>query len=111
MGGLGVRFMIEGESGSNFALVEHPIEPHTLAAPIHTHLHEDEYTYVLEGEIGVQVGDEVCAAQPGDLVLSLGAFLTPSGTRQTCRHERWRLFLLRALNATSRRWRSCSPLL
>ena len=69
MGGLGGRFMIEGEqSGGNFALVEHPIEPHTLAAPIHTHLHEDEYTYVLEGEIGVQVGDEVYAAQPGDLV-------------------------------------------
>ncbi|MDQ5829124.1 MAG: cupin domain-containing protein, partial [Actinomycetota bacterium] len=27
-----------------------------------------EYTYVLEGEIGVQVGDEVRVARPGDLV-------------------------------------------
>ena len=69
MGGMGVRFMIEGvQSGGNFALVEHPIEPRVLAAPLHTHRHEDEYTYVLEGEVGVQVGDEVRIARPGDLV-------------------------------------------
>jgi quercetin dioxygenase-like cupin family protein len=68
-GGLGVRFMIDGaQSGGTFALVEHPIEPRALAAPIHTHRYEDEYTYVLEGEIGVQVGDEVRVARPGDLV-------------------------------------------
>ena len=68
-GGLGVRFMIESaRSGGTFALVEHPIEPRVLAAPMHTHEREDEYTYVLEGEIGVQVGDEVRVARPGDLV-------------------------------------------
>ena len=60
---LGIRFMIgEEETGGNFALVEHPIEPRALAAPMHTHQHEDEYTYVLEGEIGVQDGDEVRVA-------------------------------------------------
>ncbi len=69
MGRLGVRFMIGGaQSGGNFALVEHPIEPRALAAPIHTHQYEDEYTYVLEGEVGVQIGDEVRIAQPGHLV-------------------------------------------
>ena len=68
-GGLGVRFMIGGdESGGGFALVEHPIAPRVLAAPLHTHELEDEYTYVLEGEIGVQVGDEVRVGHPGDLV-------------------------------------------
>jgi quercetin dioxygenase-like cupin family protein len=66
---LGIRFMIgEEETGGNFALVEHPIEPRALAAPMHTHTHEDEYTYVLEGEIGVQVGDEILIGRPGDLV-------------------------------------------
>jgi quercetin dioxygenase-like cupin family protein len=70
MGGLGVRFMIEGaETGGNFALVEHPIGPRVLAAPLHTHEREDEYTYVLEGEVGVQVGDEILIARPGDLIL------------------------------------------
>ena len=68
-GGLGVRFMIGGaDSGGNFALVEHPIGPRALAAPMHTHEREDEYTYVLEGEIGVQIGEEVLVARPGDLV-------------------------------------------
>jgi quercetin dioxygenase-like cupin family protein len=66
---LGIRFMIGGEqTGGNFALVEHPIGPRALAAPMHTHEREDEYTYVLEGKIGVQVGEEVRLAQPGDLV-------------------------------------------
>jgi mannose-6-phosphate isomerase-like protein (cupin superfamily) len=68
-GGFGVRFMIdEAHSEGNFALVEHPIGPRVLAAPMHTHRHEDEYTYVLEGEIGVQVGDKVRVARTGDLV-------------------------------------------
>jgi mannose-6-phosphate isomerase-like protein (cupin superfamily) len=65
-GGLGVRFMTVGEG---FSLVEHPIAPRTLAAPMHVHEHEDEYSYVLEGEVGVQIGDEVRYATVGDLVV------------------------------------------
>jgi quercetin dioxygenase-like cupin family protein len=66
---LGVRFMIGGEqTQGNFALVEHPIKPRALAAPMHTHEREDEYTYVLEGAIGIQIGKEVLVARPGDLV-------------------------------------------
>jgi quercetin dioxygenase-like cupin family protein len=66
---LGIRFMIGGEqTQGNFALVEHPIGPRALAAPMHTHEREDEYTYVLEGEIGVQIGEEVLVARPEDLV-------------------------------------------
>ena len=65
MGAMGVRFMARGEG---FSLVEHPIAPRSLAAPMHVHEHEDEYSYVLEGRVGVQVGDEVRVAEPGDLV-------------------------------------------
>jgi mannose-6-phosphate isomerase-like protein (cupin superfamily) len=65
-GGLGVRFMATGEG---FSLVEHPIAPRTLAAPMHVHSNEDEYSYVLEGEVGVQIGDEILYASPGDLVV------------------------------------------
>ena len=57
-----------GKTQDNFALVEYPIGPRALAAPMHTHRYEDEYTYVLEGEVGVQVGEEVLLASPGDLV-------------------------------------------
>jgi mannose-6-phosphate isomerase-like protein (cupin superfamily) len=65
-GGLGVRFMATGEG---FSLVEHPIAARTLAAPMHVHSNEDEYSYVLEGEVGVQIGDEILYASPGDLVV------------------------------------------
>jgi mannose-6-phosphate isomerase-like protein (cupin superfamily) len=65
-GGLGVRFMATGEG---FSLVEHPIAPRTLAAPMHVHSNEDEYSYVLEGEVGVQIGVEILYASPGDLVV------------------------------------------
>ena len=66
---LGIRSMIGGEdTQDNFALVEHPIRPRALAAPMHTHRYEDEYTYVFEGEVGVQIGEEVLLARPGDLV-------------------------------------------
>ena len=56
-------------SGEGFSLVEHPIAPRTLGAPMHVHEHEDEYSYVLEGEVGVQIGDEVRYARAGDLVV------------------------------------------
>jgi hypothetical protein len=48
LGSIGVRFMIDGdESGGGFSLVEHPMSPHALGAPLHRHTREDEYTYVL----------------------------------------------------------------
>src|SRR4051794_33463016 len=72
IGAMGVRFMVDPERGGGFSLVEHPIAPRALAAPMHTHEHEDEYSYVLEGEVGVQVGDEVRYAAPGDLVVKPG---------------------------------------
>jgi mannose-6-phosphate isomerase-like protein (cupin superfamily) len=66
---VGVRFMVWGaESGETFSLVEHPIPPRTLVAPLHLHEREDEYSYVLEGRMGAQLGDDVVYAEPGDLV-------------------------------------------
>jgi quercetin dioxygenase-like cupin family protein len=64
-GGLSAR-VVTVEAG--FSLVEHVIAPRTLAAPLHTHAHEDEISYVLEGELGVQVGEEVRYARAGELV-------------------------------------------
>ena len=69
LGSIGVRFMIDGaESGGGFSLVEHPMSPRALAAPLHRHHREDEYSYVLEGRMGALLGDEVLEAGPGDLV-------------------------------------------
>ncbi len=69
LGGIGVRLMALGEeTGGGFSLVEHPMPPRALAAPLHRHLREDEYSYVLEGRVGALLGDEVLVAEPGDLV-------------------------------------------
>lgn len=69
LGSIGVRFMIDGEeAGGDFSLVEHPMPPRALAAPLHRHNREDEYSYVLEGRMGALLGDDVLEAGPGDLV-------------------------------------------
>jgi mannose-6-phosphate isomerase-like protein (cupin superfamily) len=69
LGSIGVRFMIDGpEAGERFALVEHPMSPRALAAPLHRHHNEDEYSFVLEGRMGALLGDEHLEAGPGDLV-------------------------------------------
>jgi mannose-6-phosphate isomerase-like protein (cupin superfamily) len=69
LGTVGVRFMIWGEeAGEHFSLVEHPMSPRALAAPLHRHTREDEYSYVLRGRLGALLGDDVVFAEPGDLV-------------------------------------------
>ena len=69
LGSMGVRFMIDGEdSGGGFSLVEHPMPPRALAAPLHRHSREDEYSFVLEGRVGALLGDELVVAGQGDLV-------------------------------------------
>ncbi|MDX1665241.1 MAG: cupin domain-containing protein [Candidatus Promineifilaceae bacterium] len=66
------RFVVYKLSGEetegNFALVEHNLAPRMLAAPVHTHRDEDEYSYVLEGEIGAEIGGEVVRLPPGTLI-------------------------------------------
>jgi len=65
----GVRFMAwTEETGGGFSLVEHPIPPRTLVAPLHRHSREDEYSYVLEGRMGALLGDDVVYADAGDFV-------------------------------------------
>jgi mannose-6-phosphate isomerase-like protein (cupin superfamily) len=69
LGSIGVRFMIDGAvTDGGFSLVEHPMSARALAAPLHRHLREDEYSYVIEGRMGALLGDEVLEAGPGDLV-------------------------------------------
>jgi quercetin dioxygenase-like cupin family protein len=69
LGGLGIRFMIPGaDSAGGFSLVEHPLKPRALAAPLHRHNREDEYSYILRGRVGALLGEEVVFGGPGDLI-------------------------------------------
>ncbi len=68
-GGIGVDFKIYGaETGGSLAVVEHPIDAYRLVPP-HTHSDTDEYSYVLEGEIGARIGDRILRARVGAYVL------------------------------------------
>jgi quercetin dioxygenase-like cupin family protein len=69
LGSIGVRFMIDGnEAGDRFSLVEHPMSARALAAPLHRHTREDEYSYVLQGRMGALLGEDVILGGPGDLI-------------------------------------------
>ena len=66
---LGNRLVRTGEeTGGRFSVVEHALAPKALGAPMHVHTREDEYSFVLSGRIGVQIGEETLEAGPGELV-------------------------------------------
>ena len=68
--GFGTRQVVAaGQTGGAFAVVEHDLAPRLLGAPTHTHEREDEISHVLSGRLGVQIGDEVLEAGPGDTVV------------------------------------------
>lgn len=68
-GGFAVNWKIEGDdTGKRFSVVHHPIAPRALAAPLHFHNREDEYSYVLHGTLGALLGDEVVTAKAGTWV-------------------------------------------
>mgnify|MGYP001182289215 CR=1 FL=1 len=69
LGSIGVRWIIDGpDAEERLSLVEHAMSPRALAAPLHLHTREDEYSYVLEGRMGALLGDQVVEAGPGELV-------------------------------------------
>lgn len=68
LGGLEVIYKVLPEDTNGaLAVVEHPIEPGRLVRP-HTHVREDEISYVVEGEIGLRIGDREMVAGPGTWV-------------------------------------------
>lgn len=69
VGTLDVRFLVDGDMANpGFAMLRKSMAPSVLAAPLHRHTREDEYTYVLEGRIGALLGDDVVIAEAGDLI-------------------------------------------
>lgn len=67
----GVRFSYKVETadcGGTLAVMEVEIPPHTLVKP-HNHTREDEFSLVLEGSVGIRVGDREFAAAPGSYLI------------------------------------------
>lgn len=67
---LGTRMLTKADSAATngaFGLIEQHL-PAGFAAPPHTHHHEDEAFYILEGSFTFCCGDRTFAAQPGAFV-------------------------------------------
>lgn len=67
--GIGVIFKIDGvDTGGALSIVEHPFEVGALVPP-HVHTKEDEFSIVLEGEIGFRSGDNEVVLGPGGYIV------------------------------------------
>ena len=96
-----LRILLRAEdTGGAFGLTEQALQAGTLAGPLHVHANEIGFFYVLEGQIGVQVGERVVTAgtgstvsvpaavrhtfwNPGDILARVLEFFAPGG------FERW----------------------
>jgi quercetin dioxygenase-like cupin family protein len=66
--GFGVDFKFWGDdTGGAISVVEHPFAPGVLVPP-HIHTREDEYSIVIEGEIGFRSGDKEVTLGPGGYI-------------------------------------------
>jgi quercetin dioxygenase-like cupin family protein len=62
------------DTDGRYSLLEHALEPGTLAMPMHRHRAEMKTLYAVEGSLTVQIGADVFVATPGASVV------VPSGT-------------------------------
>ena len=69
-GPLSAILMLGGDqTGGRLSVLEHPLAPRALGSPVHTHRNEDEYSVVLEGVVGAQIGDQVVEVGPGAVLV------------------------------------------
>lgn len=67
--GVGVAFKLWGEdTGGQLAVVEHPFAVGALVPP-HSHSREDEFSIVVEGEIGFRSEDDEVVLGPGGYIV------------------------------------------
>ncbi|QZY28880.1 cupin domain-containing protein [Nocardioides coralli] len=63
------RFLVDSADwGGNLAVVEHLLAPHAIAAPLHRHTQEDEFSLILEGRVWFLAEGQEVVAGVGDLV-------------------------------------------
>lgn len=67
--GIGVVFKVDGaDTGGGLSIVEHPFEVGALVPP-HRHALEDEFSIVLEGEVGFRSEDQEVVLGPGGYIV------------------------------------------
>ena len=76
-GDLAFRTVVASPFTAAISLFEVELGPRCLSGPLHVHAREDAVSYVLEGCLTFQVGDEVITAPVGSAVIQ------PRGVRHT----------------------------
>ena len=67
--GVGVALQLEGaDTGGALSIVEHPFDV-GASVPPHIHTYEDEFSIVLEGEIGFRSEDKEVMLGPGGYIV------------------------------------------
>ena len=69
------------DTGRRYSLLEHALDPETLAMPMHRHRDETKTFYVIEGALTVQIEREVFVVTSG------GSLVVPAGTMHTMWNE------------------------
>ena len=68
-GPIGTRVLVPAAAtGGTISICEMPVAPGFMVPP-HRHRDEDEYSYVVSGQIGARIGDEELTAGPGSWIV------------------------------------------
>lgn len=66
VGQLEIRYLVEGAQGGGLGMFELTIPPGSIVPPPHSHTHNEECVYVLEGTLRYRVDDETRDLRPGE---------------------------------------------
>ena len=69
------------DTGGRYSLLEHALDPETLAMPMHSHREETKTLYAVEGPLTVRIDGETFVAMPG------GSIVIPAGRMHTMWNE------------------------
>jgi quercetin dioxygenase-like cupin family protein len=63
------RFLVDSKDwGGRLGVVEHLLAPHSIAAPLHRHTLEDEFSLIVEGTVWYHASGQEYVAGVGDFV-------------------------------------------
>lgn len=74
VGRLGIRYLVDGSEGGRTGIFELTVPPASNVPPPHSHSHNEEIVYVLEGTLRYTVGSDTRDLAPGQTMH------TPKGT-------------------------------
>jgi quercetin dioxygenase-like cupin family protein len=68
VGQLGIRYIVDGTQTGSIGVFELSVPPRSNVPPPHSHSHNEECVYVLEGRLRYSVGIETRDLSPGETV-------------------------------------------